>query len=516
MLRARGESGVRRDEGARVEALRLLPLFALAGLSGVLLLANLGNQYLWQDEAQTALLARTILDHGIPLGTDGTNHFSQELGAEYGPDGVWRWHTWLSFYAVAASFAVLGQTTFAARLPFALAGAGCVLLGYALARELWRDRAAAAAAGGLLALSVPFLILSRQCRWYSLAALLALAGLLAYARIRRDRRRPAWGLLAAALLLFHTHYLYCAVLLGSCSVHALWLERERLRPTLAAAGATTVLSAPWLVWLSGVQLAPGYLARLQSPGDSLAYLASFAGTLVADYLAHGLWLLALPLLALRRARRGEPAIPRERRLWSGVALIALHTGLGVALIALLSPGTYARYLTPLVPPLVALVGLVVARLAQAWPALGAAAVGAWVLTGPLEDFVYEITHDYDGPVEGIVGFLRKHARPWHTVAIVYEDLPVKFYTGLRVVGGLTGEDLEPARGADWILLRRHNLAPVSRRVRETLRRFVAEGDYQRYVIDYPDIASENREDPRQHRYRTTLNAPRVEIWGRRQ
>jgi hypothetical protein len=488
---------------------------ALAAIAGVFALANLGNQYLWQDEAQTALLARTILAHGIPLGTDGTNHFSQELGAEYGPDGVWRWHTWLSFYAVAASFAVFGQTTFAARLPFALAGVGCVLLTFALARELWRDRVAAATAGGLLALSVPFLILSRQCRWYSLAALLALAGLLAYARIGPDRRGPAWGLLAAAVLLFHTHYLYCAVLLGGCGLHAIALARERLRPTLAAAAATVALSAPWLVWLSGVELGPGYRARLLNASDSLAYLQSFAGQLVAVFLAHGLWLLAAPLLALRRARRGEPSLPRERRLWSGLALVALHTGLGVVLLALLSPGTYARYLTPLVPPLFAVVGLLVARLAQAWPALGAAAVAAWLLSGPLEDFVYEITHDYDGPVEGIVGFLREHARPWHTVAIVYEDLPIKFYTGLRVVGGLTGEDLEPARGADWILLRRHNMAPVSRSVRETLRRFVAEGDYQRYVIDYPDTAFENREDPQQHRFRTTVQAPRVEIWGRR-
>jgi hypothetical protein len=62
----------------------------LAALAGVLLLANLGNQYLWQDEAQTALLARTILSAGVPLGYDGRNHFSQELGVEYGEDGIWK------------------------------------------------------------------------------------------------------------------------------------------------------------------------------------------------------------------------------------------------------------------------------------------------------------------------------------------------------------------------------------------------------------------------------------------
>lgn len=490
-------------------------LCALAALSGTLLLANLGNQVLWQDEAQTALLARTILEHGIPLGTDGTNSFSQELGAEYGPDGVWRWHTWLSFYAVAASFAVFGQTTFAARLPFALAGIGCVLLGWALARELWRDRVAAAATGLLLSLSVPFLILARQCRWYALAAFLALAGLLAYSRIRRGERRWAVALLVSAVLLFHTHYLYCAALLGSCCLHAALLERERWRPTLAAAVGASALSLPWLVWLSGVKLAPDYSERLLNPSDSLFFLRAYSEGLVRDFFARGLWLLALLPLALRRVQRGEPALPRERHVWSGVALVTLHAGLGIALLAGLSPGLYVRYLTPLVPPLFALLGLLVAALARAWPAVAAAAVAVWVLGGHLEDFVYELTHDYDGPMEGIVGFLNTHARPWDTVAIVYEDLPVKFYTGLRVVGGLTGEDIEAARDADWIILRRHNLAPVSRSVRDRLRRFVAEGDYQRHVIDYPDTAFENREDPRQHRYRTTERAPRVEIWGKR-
>jgi hypothetical protein len=490
-------------------------LVALAALSGTLCLTNLGNQYLWQDEAQTALLARTILEHGIPLGTDGTNSFSQELGAEYGPDGVWRWHTWLSFYAVAASFALFGQTAFAARLPFALCGVGAVWLTFALARELWRDRVAAGAAGLLIALSVPFLILVRQSRWYALAALLALAGLLAYARLGRGRSGPAWGLGLSALLLFHTHHLYCAVLLGACCLHAALLERERLRPTLAAAAGATLLASPWLVWLSGVELGPDYLRRLASASDARLFLRAYAQLLVAIFLAHGLWLLAAPLLAWRHVRRGEPPLARERAPWSAAALLALHTGLGIGLLAALAPGIYVRYLTPLVPPLFAGVGLLVGGVARAWPALGAAAVAAWVVSGSLGDFVGELTHDYDGPIEGIVGFLRLHARPGDTVAMVYGDLPVKFYTGLRVVGGLTGEDLEPARGAEWIILRRHQVAPVTRRVRAVLRRFLAEGDYERFVIDYPETAFENREDPRQHRFRTVENAPRVEIWGRR-
>ena len=128
---------------------------ALCAVAAALVFPGLGGQHLWQDEAQTALIAGTVLDHGMPMGTDGTNYFSQELGKEYAADHVWRWHTWLSFYVVAASFAVLGETAIAARLPFAIFGVLCVALCFSTAQALWRDRTSAIAAGALCAASVP-------------------------------------------------------------------------------------------------------------------------------------------------------------------------------------------------------------------------------------------------------------------------------------------------------------------------------------------------------------------------
>ena len=81
-------------------------------VSGFMFLCNLGNQYLWQDEAQTALISKTILSHGIPLGHDGLNSFSQELGADYTKDFVWKWHPWLTFYITAGFFGLFGINTF--------------------------------------------------------------------------------------------------------------------------------------------------------------------------------------------------------------------------------------------------------------------------------------------------------------------------------------------------------------------------------------------------------------------
>ncbi len=51
--------------------------------------------------------------------------------------------------------------------------------------------------------------------------------------------------------------------------------------------------------------------------------------------------------------------------------------------------------------------------------------------------------------------------------------------------------------------------------RETFRSFVSRAQYRRYEIDYPEIAFENREDPRVHRYRTARPPRTVSIYGRK-
>jgi len=65
-------------------------------------------------------------------------------------------------------------------------------------------------------------------------------------------------------------------------------------------------------------------------------------------------------------------------------------------------------------------------------------------------------------MEGFVGHLRQYAQPTDTVAISYGDMPIKWYTGLRVIGGLTGENLEDAGHARWVIIRKYfNCTKVS-------------------------------------------------------
>jgi hypothetical protein len=148
--------------------------------------------------------------------------------------------------------------------------------------------------------------------------------------------------------------------------------------------------------------------------------------------------------------------------------------------------------------------------------LGLAVVAATLAAGSLERHLFEITHDYDGPIEGIVGFLEANAKPGDVVAISYGDMPLKFYTKLRVVGGLTGEDLGPARGADWIIIRRHNNTEEDTRVKRELRKIVEAGGYRMHKLDVADTAFENRESPDVHRFRSASNRlPPVLVFEKR-
>jgi len=259
-------------------------LAAVLAAAAVLVLADLDDPYLWQDEAQTALVAGSILEHGIPLGRDARgNSFSQEAGVELGEGNVWKWHTWLSFYACALSLALLGETTTAARLPFALFGLATVALTWAAGRRLFGDRRAALLAAGLLALSVPSLLLARQARYYPMAAFFSLWALVAYTGVRRGERRGGVALVAAATLLFHTHYVYAGTLLLSCLLHAWGFARERLVPTLWAAGAVALLNAPWIAWFATTRYGERYTDRVLDPGLSLLVGGRLAG-LWAEHL----------------------------------------------------------------------------------------------------------------------------------------------------------------------------------------------------------------------------------------
>ncbi len=539
----------------RSVAARFPWLLLVAGL--VLLLTNLGNIYLWQDEAETALLSQRLGTYGLPLAFDGRNLVRQApMDIQYTADYVWVYHPWLPFYWTALSFKLFGSTTFAARLPDALAGLGTVLLLYHSIRRHFRDQRLAMLSSALLLLCIPFLLHVRQCKYFPFAALFTVAVLDAYLRLLRPHHAasPNRGPDCAEARLALPYF----ILAGFCLFQS---NFGAFLPLFAALGLHFVLSHPSGSQMKSMALAFAVIGLFVAPWA--VYLQTWArGRFVFDiyrfvgHLAHYVvyitgWVLPWPLLLVfahfywmrRKSLQLESPEVSALNLYILVILITLPF-LSATFIWM-----YFSYIVQLVPLLMVIVAATILRIADRSRALGYALVTLLVATNVLHvfpyalplarsfkwaslaprpylaetdaliatagrlhfylaDYAYELTHDYDGPDEGIVLYLQAHAAPGDIVLTNYGELPIAFYTGLHIAGGLGTYRLEELTRPEWVINRRDG--PYA----DELARIIAEGKYTANAIPYPDILWGNRPVPEYHKFATVRGVPDVIIHRR--
>jgi 4-amino-4-deoxy-L-arabinose transferase-like glycosyltransferase len=491
---------------------RVILLIVLCG-SALLLMANLGNIYLWQDEAQTALISKTILTSGVPRGYDGKNFFSQELGAEYGKNYIWRWHTWLPFYVLAAFYKVFGVSTFVSRLPFVLFGLATIAGTYHLARELWADSRVPLLAAGLLAISVPFLLLCRQCRYYSMTMFFTVLSLHFYVAVLNGRKYAALLLFVTSTLLFHSMQFYLPVLFETLLIYAVVFRRDKLKLLLFVIVAVVVINGPWMVWLSTVNYPTINKERIFNP--------TIAAGIIREYIigifhyVFSVWLLAIAAISLLvKHIRGRFLFQTNIKFWEKISLPVIFIIFNLLTISAIAPFSFFRYIAPSVPLLIILAAVVIdSALNDNW-LFGITAVIIMIASGQIRDYLYEITHDYDGPSEGIANYLNQHGSHDDIVAMTNGEMPLKFYTKMRIISAYTGEDLTPIKNARWIIMRKYVISAIDLNMQKYIFDNVPRDECREIVIDYPDIPFENREGPGEHYFRTVRNADKVIIYER--
>lgn len=489
-----------------------LPVAILTLLSGFLLLADLGDGYLWQDEAQSALISRSVLIYGVPKATDGKNSFAQVKDAEYGANKIWKFHPWLPFYATAASYAVLGESTFSARLPSALAGIGAVILLYFLGLKVTSDQWAAFIAALLLSLSVAFLLLSTQCRYYGLSIFFTVWGAHSFLRMIRQERYGFGLFVVTTFLLFHAHFIYCATLFVSLLIYAWFFARDQLKRVIVGMGIVTVVNIPAIIWHGNVEQ--------KNEGEFLALSKTF--DFVGAYISHidqflvaGGFILFLGLLAvvglLKNSNSNADPVPVT---YQSLALPVIFTLITILGVSVLVHKPYSRYIGPVFPFLFLVMAILIRwSMAIHW-LIGVLLIGVWVGTSDLKAYAQEINTDYYGPMEGICKFLNKFAKPTDTVAITYGDLPLKFYTDLHVIGALSAKDYRQAIDADWVILRHNTVMQADGKMKKYFLENLNMDLYRQTKINYPDIPYQNREVPNMHHYKPVRNAPKVRILKR--
>jgi 4-amino-4-deoxy-L-arabinose transferase-like glycosyltransferase len=484
-----------------------LALSLILVIASFLLFSNLGSHYLWQDEAETALVGATILDRGYPIGTDGRNSFSQDSLGDKRKYDPWRLHPWLQFYFVAGSFSILGPSTLSARLPFALIGLGVIIATYFFTRSIFRNGSVALIAATLLSFSIPFLILSRQSRYYSALMLFSILTFWSYFLLIRGSKKAFPAFIAASTLCFHSFYPTLLILLGVLCLHSVLFYRHKLKSLFKALALFALINLPWFIWFRAY---PGIRRNVSNPSRIIEQLTAISSEIFEYVFPPWMLIIALALIMIHILSPRKINMPL-REWWSPAFLLASASLIMVAAYSV-PAHSFFRYLSPVIPFLSILSALIIYAAFKVQRLFGFLIITLLIWMQPLHDFYFELTHDYQGPMKGIAHYLNQHAAQNDIVLITYGDLTLKFYTKLRVLGGYTGENLEPARNANWIVIRKHMNSPYEIPVRRFIEEKISLSDYERIPIDYPDIAYENRESPHTHHFRTVQSEDKVVIY----
>jgi len=501
------------------------PVFlALLLVLSVFLFAGLGDDYLWQDEAESAILARNILEFGYPRAFDGVNTTTTWIETGLGPNYAWNFHPWLHFYPAALSFALLGESTFSARFPFALFGLGVFLLTYYLALELFKNINTARISAFLTAFSVPFILLMRQCRYYSMTVFFSLLAVVFYLRFLKEKKGALIALFLSLLLLFYTnHGAFIPVFAGLALYHALFCFKPGQLPRLSVfALVLAALTIPWFVYSNS-----GYHAVALELNTIRQNLEFQVRVLNKYIIPLGFFAVVYLARAIKTKRFLFSLSPDDKKPIKLFLVIIATTILFFCFVH----HRLLRYLVFIFPLLFILQAYVLERWLRAKRILTYVILALLVTTNLfqsslgyafsgkfkekfrsyLSSYIYEITHDYSGPAEGIVGFLQENASSGETVKYAYGDSPMFYIKDLKFENG---HFFENETFPDWVIFSRHWCGGEEGFNGKYMRKIA--GRYKKYVIDAPDIPWQNRPDDLEyHRFRTDTETPRIIIFEKR-
>ncbi|MCX5893664.1 MAG: glycosyltransferase family 39 protein [Deltaproteobacteria bacterium] len=497
--------------------------FLIILVMGVFLLFfRLDHRPFWQDEAETACLARNVLHYGVPKAFDGVNLISQEGGREFDADYLWRWSPWLQMYVTAAAFQIGGVTTTAGRAPFALFAVACLILTYLLVRRNFGDPGWARMAAALLAFSVPFLLFSRQCRYYSLGALLVLMIIYAVQREVQSKAGSTSLMTISFGLLFYANYLLFLsfTLPFLVAVELIYPSKFPLKRLFKLGLGLGIIIIPGIL-LFRMRQQTSMVDIIKVPGNLEEYFADFFQ-----------FLIPLPV-ALYLGWRGRRIFRDSQSLAAGekFILFLFLIIVGSIIILSLAPQSGHRYIVHLYPLCAIILGWIVCQAWRYHKFSGGLLALLLLFTNwlylvpmdwlrianrpnnsvqmltypniPLNLFLRELCLDYPDLNRSLSQFFRTHARKGDTILTNYSDLPLQFYTSCRVIGSLQGR-LPANASPEWVVKhyptqwnRDHDVHQAETFIR---RNVIASKDYKVVAVIYEDEIYGNIPDPYHHRF----------------
>jgi hypothetical protein len=528
--------------------LKHFPLFFLVVYTCPLIFLGFSDSVLQVDEGMDTFISTTILKFGIPVHSDGVNS-SMRFADVY--DGLFVYRPWIPYYAQAFSLSVFGQTTFAARLPFALIGVFSVFFFYRFALKFTGKPFTAFLAAFLLASSIPALIYFRTARYVGIPILLTVLLLYFYINIYNNKKWNPFPLTIVSIIFFHTMYVEFAGMIAGVLIHFFFHIKETLpenrKRAAWAAGITGVFCIPWFIFISPVfSHVSQHLASTSTLIDPSwqGFPKRFFGFLfqVNNYIFP---FVLIPLLFLKRL------LPFAKQI-----SLLLLCSLTMLLTALPHSMPLQQYIISIFPLLFLLLAILLTNIFPKHPLLQSLLPTLLITTnlihvGPLIplkelvkdrpewfqqspylknvyaslirevqfksvyfDYLYELTHAYRGPLDAVVEFFKTRGKPGDSCYIDSEFESLAFYTGMKMI---KNQDLIQ-HPPDWIIIRGKdrpfdtsgNIFPEARNVRETLQG----NAYIRIELDAPAIWVNNTYDIQIHEFRSPSSVDRVTVYQR--
>jgi hypothetical protein len=137
-------------------------------------------------------------------------------------------------------------------------------------------------------------------------------------------------------------------------------------------------------------------------------------------------------------------------------------------------------------------------------------------------YLYEITHQYRGPLDGIVKYVKKHGSEDDTFLMNHEDISFAFHTNLRQI-----YEIPFPEPPNWIILRKNSsIASVlkitaenrggTKKKEDFYRKYVFDyiknNNYQKIVLDYPAKRVNNLYEIQLHQFKTPKSDRNVVIY----
>jgi len=524
-------------------------------LAALLLFPKLGAVCFWEDEGETALIARNYLHFGYMTPWDGRHLVTQQAGRDaYYLHGklVWVWHPWLQHYLCAAGFALLGENTFAGRFFFALLALLTVPFFFWWRLHRSEGRLLPAAISTLIYLgSMTFLLYSRQCRYYPIlfaGGLLASASFLPLLEGGARRWCYVLGTGAGLALVFYGNPLGGVAMAAGFTCYALVMQEKP-----AGLGKALVL----ILALMGLLCLPWGLlmimAHVKAEGITFQRRVALVFTSAWRYQYTLLPVVTWPVLAWYwfKQRKVSQWAKSNREL----ALLAVASAVAWLVLAAFTPRRAVEYLLCLWPLCASALGTLWERLDVRRPLLAAGFLGAllcsnlitvlpelpFALVPPpsnstelnfvllrlsqlsrprllLFDFVRsELVAPTPGPVANLIHVVKGFARKPNYLYTDYAWEPLYFYLDVPVIMH-AGEaearqrlNLPPPpdpRQAD-LVCPRHGRGPLL---------FEPDKDPDRVVLPVaaPDYMYENLPVLTNHRWGNTEEAPPLVIYARKE